>query len=181
MALKTWPQLATNECVAHAEVLDAVDRGDLHWRGLPPEWPYPPAQADRYCYTRADFEAFVWSSSMANSGIAPNELMSKAEMLAYATAPVAPVPGSFSAIHDMSSCPQRRVVLSWTADASLGTLVLDHRHPVSGWYTVANLAAGVQGYVHPHPSPHEGRNDYRIRYTSQSEYAHTFAHVLCVT
>lgn len=77
MAIKTWAQLSGNECVAHAEVANAVATGQLLWRGS------NPGLAAGYCYTRSDFETYIQHSDMSASGIASNELMSKAEMETY--------------------------------------------------------------------------------------------------
>ncbi len=77
MAIKTWAALASNECVAHAEVADAVTNGDLAWATT------NPGLAAGYCYTRSDFETYVLASDMSASGIATNELMSKSEMETY--------------------------------------------------------------------------------------------------
>jgi hypothetical protein len=178
MALKSFSALAPNECVAHAEVRDAVESGQLQWAGQEPEWPYDPYWAERYVYTRADYEAAVRHTSMAGSGIALDELMSKSEMLAYRDITI-PVPSNFSAVHDVSACPQRRVVLTWTADVEQGSMVLYHRDVFGTWYTLDTIAAGVETYVHAHPGPHVGRNDYQIRYSAQSEIADIFAMVLC--
>lgn len=77
MAIKTWAELSDDELVAHAEVADAVDNGELLWSEN------EPIMAAGYCYTRDDFETYLLHSDMSASGIAPGECMSKAEMEAY--------------------------------------------------------------------------------------------------
>lgn len=77
--ITTWAALADNECVAHAEVADAVANGHLAWATS------NPGLASGYCYTRADYEAYIAHADMSASGIASNELMSKSEMAAYAS------------------------------------------------------------------------------------------------
>jgi len=79
MALKAFSELEADECVAHAEVEDAVATGQLLWSGS------NPGLAPGYCYTRDDFETYIRHRSMASSGIAPNELMTRSEMEAYRT------------------------------------------------------------------------------------------------
>lgn len=77
MALKTWAELEADECVAHAEVENAVSNGELAWSGS------NPGLAPGYCYTRDDFETYIEHSNMSASGIAPNELMTRSEMETY--------------------------------------------------------------------------------------------------
>lgn len=77
MAIKTWAELADDELVAHAEVADAVDNGDLLWSEN------EPILADGYCYTRDDFETYLLHSDMSASGIESGECMSKSEMETY--------------------------------------------------------------------------------------------------
>lgn len=77
MAIKDFDELEADECVAHAEVADAVATGQLLWRSS------NPGLAPGYCYTRDDFETYIEHSDMSASGIAPNELMTRSEMEAY--------------------------------------------------------------------------------------------------
>lgn len=187
MALKPWPELAPNECVAHAEVRDAVERGELLWRTGRETYPistHPTLGADHVVYSRADFEEHVKHVDMTNSGILPGELMSKAEMTAWRDLtppdPVEPVlPGSFIAVHDVAACPMRRVVLTWTADPVMGPLLLEHKDPFGTWYELDAIAAGVEEYVHSHPGPHSGPNEYQIRYSAETEYAAAAVDVTC--
>lgn len=78
MTLKTWAALAANELVAHSEVADAVANNQLAWKTS-----NPGITPSGYCYTRADFEAYIEHSSMSSSGIGTNEPMSKSEMETY--------------------------------------------------------------------------------------------------
>lgn len=174
MALKLWSELASNECVAHAEVRDGVATGELAWRTS------EPSLVSGYCYTRADFEAYIRHVSMAPSGIATNELMSKAEMLTYREVP-AITPENVQAVQDYSACPIRRVVLTWTARTAEGPMELQHQPDGSGsWATLATIAAGVQIYVHGSNGPTAGINRYRIRYTARSEWATATVAVACI-
>lgn len=77
MALKAFAELEADECVAHAEVEDAVATGQLLWSGS------NPGLAPGYCYTRDDFETYLLHSDMSASGIAANELMTRSEMETY--------------------------------------------------------------------------------------------------
>jgi hypothetical protein len=79
MAGTTWAALAANELVCHDEVVNAVATGQLSWSGG------NPGIAGGYCYTRADYAAYIShsSSSLSGSGLATNELMSKSEMEAH--------------------------------------------------------------------------------------------------
>jgi hypothetical protein len=77
VAITTWAALANNECVAHAEVENAVANSQLMWLAG-----NPGLVAGRV-YARADFEAYLLHLDMSASGIASNELMSKSQMVTY--------------------------------------------------------------------------------------------------
>jgi hypothetical protein len=180
MALKTWAQLASNEAVAHAEVRDAVTNGQLAWLSTE-QVPAPadPSRADHYCYLRQDYETIIRHNSMATSGIASNDLMSKAEMIAYRdlTVPAEPVPTSFYA-NQTGICPLPTMTLTWSNGSTSEQKTLQY-HNGSTWVTLSStIAASATSYVWS--SPPQGTISMRIRFNSRSTWANASALITCI-
>lgn len=186
--VRTWPERNSNEALSHAEVRDAVERGELRWRTGREHFPpttHPTLGADHVAYTRELFEEIVQHQDMMGSGILPNELMTKAQMIQWRdlTAPPTPKPENFTAAHDMSACPALRVVLTWEADVDEGPIEVWHLDENDVWYLLDTLAAGMEMYVHATGLPYPGRNYYSARYVSQAgegdEWAEASANAVC--
>lgn len=179
MALKTWPQLANNELVAHAEVRDAVSRGELQWiagePALPPDG--TGLDPDKRCYTRAMYEQYIRHVSMGGSGIGMNEPMSKLEMIQYRQLSD-PVPLNFEAVHDMGACPAIVVDLYWSNAGVLEPTIIEWRDsPLSDWMPLTSPPAGVTHYTHI--AGFGGSFDYRIRFLGYDEWAYAGTPAMC--
>src|SRR5690606_16601414 len=92
-----WPDLDLSRCPNTAEVQDAIARGILHLRyDLPPI----SVPADR-CWTRADYEQWIYCDPLAVSIIPAEQLMTKLQMQNFAEVPPPPYPMDFRATHDI--------------------------------------------------------------------------------
>jgi hypothetical protein len=187
---KAWGSLAANELVSHAEVALAVSQGHLYWQtwddNIPP-YTFP-GPAVGTCYTRTIYAAMVEHnpSTLAASGIGMHEHMTRAQMAAYAVAPVVqdPVVSNFTATHTFGGsvpCSTLRVVLSWTNPPN------DNQPKILEWSSNDGASwnsSGISitaGMTSTHMDmPYEGFYMYRIRVGGTNTWVVTSEMVNCI-
>jgi hypothetical protein len=152
MAIKAWAELQSNEVVAAAEVVNAVTNGYLLWKTS------NPSLASGYCYTRTDFEAYIKHNSMASSGIATNELMSRSEMEAYRDLAALQI----SVADNYDSCPEVAAFsITITPHQSAEFRLQREVVGVGSWSNVDTRTTGSQ-YVVVHPAQSSTNYRYRV-------------------
>src|SRR5690554_3324006 len=105
-----WTDLDPDELPHTLDVADAIDREILH---PTPLWEIPGPPPDTDCWSREDYETYITHEDMSGSGLTSDDMMTRAEMEAYAWEPVL-VPQDFVASHHMATCPVYRIDLSWS-------------------------------------------------------------------
>ena len=170
-----WPDLDLSRCPNTAEVQDAIARGILHLRHDLPPISLP---ADR-CWTRADYEYWIYCDPLAVSIIPAEQLMTKSQMQNFAEVPPPPYPMDFLATHDIGLCPTLRVTLTWSNAGHLEEKVLSFSVDGGPFQHLDTVGVSQTSYLHFPNVP--GTYVYRIRWASAPEtrFAQAGTGVVC--
>lgn len=159
--------LTAQDALSHAEVSDLVDDGQLYWRTT------APALDDGHVYTAGDILEHI--RTLPISAPRPlDELIPLGQIMAWAdTTP--PTPRSFSGVQDIGALPTRVVILSWDNAGASKAKVLQHYDEMLGlWVQIAAPLAVDSSFIHGSNAPHDGINEYRIRWSDNpADWAYT--------
>ena len=172
-----WTSMGSDEYVTVQDLYDGVQEAVLDGRIQVPD--NVPTFA-----TIGDVETYIFGDGDLGSDLT---YPTKGDVMAWKTDPTTTyiAPTNFAATHQTASCPDISVGLTWThpGDAPSSGLIVEWRPSgTATWTQIGSLSQGVTSMTHSeaHATPPEvGGNNYRIRYSSRSDWMTTSVSAIC--